>query len=182
MNISITFKDFEPSDHLRRYAKRRFEKLARFLRKAEETEVTVVLSVDKYRHKADVRISGGGVNINAMESSEDMYATVDMVYGKAEAQIKKAMELRLEKRRTEAENKKALVDIFRYRAEGRGKERVIIDDNSRFEQKPLFDDEAAMQLELRDEEFLVFINAETDKINIIYERRNGDFALIDLGV
>lgn len=179
MNIAITFKNFEPSDHLRKYAQRRFDKLSRFLKKIDEIEVSVVLSVLKYRHKADVNVTGDGLNLTAYEESEDMYATIDMVSDKVLAQIKKANEVRIDKSQ---KGEKIPMEFFRYRTSGTGKERTIVSDDGRFEPKPLFDDEAAMQLEQRpDDDFIIFMNAETENINIIYRRKNGQFGLIDVG-
>ncbi len=92
MNIVFSFKNFEPSDHLKKYARRRFEKLGRFLHKDGNVEVSVALSVDKFRHKAEVQFSGDNLNISAVEQSEDMYATVDMIFDKVETQLKKHSE------------------------------------------------------------------------------------------
>ena len=116
---------------------------------------------------------------NNYEESEDMYATIDLVYDKILAQIKKANELRIDKHQ---KGTKVPMEFFRYRTAGSGKERTIVSSDKRFEPKPLFDDEAALQLEQRaDDEFLVFLNAETEHINIIYRRKNGQFGLIDVG-
>lgn len=173
MNIAYTFKNFEPSDHLRKYASRRFEKLGRFLHKSENVEMTVNLSVDKFRHKAEVQFAGDNINLSAVEQSEDMYATVDMILDKLEAQIKKHVEKMKEKRRT-AEPAMAVPS-------GEGSVRSIIGED-KFVAKPMFLDEAAMQLEqLSDEQFLVYLDAETYRINVLYRRKDGNFGLIDAG-
>ena len=174
MNIAFTFKNFEPSEHLRCYAERRFAKLGRFVHKAENVEMTAVLAVDKFRHKADVQLSGDGVSIAAMEQSSDMYATVDMVLDKLEVQLKKHAERMKEKRRAS----KAVFDS----GEGfDGKDvaapLVIVEEN--VEPKPMFAEEAALQLEQRDEVVLVFLNAETERVNVMYRNRQGGFGLID---
>ena len=173
MNIAFTFKNFEPSDHLRKYASRRFEKLGRFIPKSENVEMTVNLSVDKFRHKAEVQFAGDYLNLTAMEQSEDMYATVDMIMDKLEAQVKKHSEKMKEKRRGSAQPSES-VNV-------EGKERSIIGED-KFVPKPMFIDEAAMQLEqLRDENFLVYLDADTNRINVLYRRKDGDFGLIDAG-
>ncbi len=176
MNIALTFKNFEPSDHLRNYATRRFEKLGRFIHKAENVTMTAVLTVDKFRHKAEVQFTGDAVNISAVEQSSDMYATVDMVLDKLEAQLKKQAERMKEKRRSgsrefaggEMPDAPQAVD----------KRRIIV-DTDKFEPKPLFAEEAALQMEHRDDEVIVFLNAETERVNVIYRRKNGDFGLVD---
>ena len=179
MNIAFAFKNFEPSSHLKGYARRRFEKLGRFLPKAENVEASVMMSVDKFRHKIEVQMSGDNLNITAVEHSEDMYATVDMVLDKLEVQVKKHSEKLKEKRRS---SKGTALDMFSYSTVGEGRERQIVGTDS-FAPKPLHIDEAALQLEQHpDDEFLVFINAETGRVNVLYRRRNGDFGLIDSGL
>ena len=178
MNIAFAFKNFEPSNHLKGYARRRFEKLGRFLPKAENVEASVMMAVDKFRHKIEVQMSGDNLNLTAMEQSEDMYATVDMVLDKLEAQIKKHAEKLKEKRRS---GKDATLDMFSYSTVGEGRERRIVGTDS-FSPKPLHIDEAALQLEQRTEdEFLVFLNADSGRVNVMYRRRNGDFGVIDPG-
>ena len=177
MNIAFTFKNFEPSEHLRCYAERRFAKLGRFVHKAENVEMTAVLAVDKFRHKADVQLSGDGVSIAAMEQSSDMYATVDMVLDKLEVQLKKHAERMKEKRRTG----KAVIGNGEGAAFSDGKETaaplVIVEEN--IEPKPMFAEEAALQLEQRDEAVLVFLNAETYRVNVMYRNKQDGFSLID---
>ena len=178
MNIAFAFKNFEPSDHLKRYAKRRFEKLGRFLPKSENVEISVNLAVDKFRHKADVQLAADNLNLSAVEQSEDMYATVDLVLDKLEAQLKKQVEKMKEKRRG---GRSQPLDVFSYNTVGEGRERTIVGTDN-FAPKPLHIDEAALQLESRNEdEFLVFLNAELQRVNVIYRRKNGDFGVIDPG-
>lgn len=173
MNIAFAFKNFEPSDHLKKYASRRFEKLGRFMNKTENVEMSVNLAVDKFRHKAEVQIAGDNFNLSAAEQSEDMYATVDMILDKLEAQIKKHAEKQKEKRRSSGQSP----DL----PSSETAERSIIGED-KFVPKPMFLDEAAMQLEqLTDESFLVYLDAETNRVNVLYRRKDGDFGLIDAG-
>ncbi len=173
MNIAFAFKNFEPSDHLKKYARRRFEKLGRFIHKSENVEMTVNLSVDKFRHKAEVQLAGDTFNLSAAEQSEDMYATVDMILDKLEAQIKKHSEKLKEKRRVSS-------PALETGSSETGVRSIIGED--KFVPKPMFLDEAAMQLEqLSDENFLVYLDAETNRVNVLYRRKDGDFGLIDAG-
>jgi len=177
MNIALTFKNFEPSDHLRRYAERRFAKLGRFVHKAENVEMTAVLAVDKFRHKADVQLSGDGISIAAEEQSPDLYATVDMVLDKLEAQLKKHAERMKEKRREGKAVKDSVADAVFFGGKETAAPLVIVEEN--VEPKPMFAEEAALQLEQRDEVVLVFLNAETDRVNVMYRNKQGGFGLID---
>ena len=99
MNISFTFKNFEASEHLKKYARRRMEKLGRFFGKAAGLEVGVVLTVDKIRNRCEVTVVGEGLHLAASEQTNDMYAAIDLVYDKLESQIKKHVSRVKEQRR-----------------------------------------------------------------------------------
>jgi putative sigma-54 modulation protein len=86
MNISITFRHMEASEAIKSYARDKMAKLQKFLRKPMTAKVT--LSLDKLRHVAETRISSGGEHLEAKETSEDMYASIDRVLDKLERQIR----------------------------------------------------------------------------------------------
>ena len=100
MNISFTFKNMESSEHLKQYAAKRFEKLSRFCSHFEPVDIQVTLLVDKVRHKVEAHAVGKNLNVSALEESDDMYASIDMVLDKVEAQIKKLAEKQKDRRRT----------------------------------------------------------------------------------
>ena len=87
MNIAFTFKNFEASDHLKKYARRRMEKMGRFFGKASGLEVGVVLTVDKFRHRCEVTIAGEGLHLSASEQSSDMYAAIDLAADRVSRQL-----------------------------------------------------------------------------------------------
>ena len=165
MNISFAFKNFEASDHLKKYARRRMEKLGRFFGKSAGLEVTVVLTVDKFRHRCEVTVVGEGLHINATEQTTDMYAAIDLVTDKVEAQRRKA--------------RSADVDVFTYNIEAEAEASQPVEGTDRLAAKPLHLDEALMQLDSIGSEFLVFFNAENGRINVVYRTRTSGYALID---
>ena len=167
MHISFTFKNFEPSEHLRKYARRRMEKLGRFFGKNPALDAQVNMSVDKFRQRVEVQLTGDGINIAAGETSEDMYASIDMVLDKLESQVKKIIS-----RNKEVHRKGRTSDIDVYTFE-------VTEEDGHFSPKPMSPDEAAMQLDAQDFEFLTFLNSENDRINVIYRRKNGNLGLID---
>lgn len=178
MNIAFTFKNFDPSDHLKKYARRRMEKLGRFFGKASGLDVNVAMSVDKFRNRCDVNVTGEGLHINATELAQDMYAAIDLVTDKLESQIKRKVS-RVKEQRRKARN--ADVDVFSFNVDSdTGEESVqeIIAEN-RFASKPLHLDEAVNQLEIIKTEFIVFLNAENNRINVLYRKPTGCYALID---
>ncbi len=174
MNIAFTFKNFEPSDHLKKYARRRFEKLGRFFGKASGLEVQVNLSIDKFRQVCDVRVSGEGLSLQATEQTEEMYSSIDLVLDKLEAQVKKHVS-RLKKHHRQARDAK--VEVFTYNFGAESDDGQI--GTKRFEPKPMSLEEAILQLEAVGSEFLVFLSDEHRRINVVYRRRSGDYGLID---
>lgn len=184
MNVNFTFKNFEPSEHLKKYARRRFEKILKFVSdNSEATEVNVHMTVDKFRHRAEVNITSGQLQLSANEESEDMYSSIDLVLDKVEAQLRKMREKSKEHRRSAkgGKDKSVQMDYFSYAENETGKRERTIVARDHYEPKPMDIDEAAMQLDNLNYEFLVFRNAETERVNVIYRRKNDDFGLIDPG-
>ena len=175
MNISFVFKNFEASEHLKKYARRRMEKIGRFFGKAAGLDIAVALSVDKFRHRCEVTLTGEGLHINASEQTQDMYAAIDLVSDKVESQVKKRVSKVKEQRRKAREKD---IDVFTFTMDGEEEAPDVV-GTPRFATKPLHLDEALMQLESIGSEFLVFFNAENNRINVVYRRRNSGYALID---
>ncbi|MDR2574277.1 MAG: ribosome-associated translation inhibitor RaiA [Desulfovibrio sp.] len=176
MNISFAFKNFEPSEHLKKYARRRVEKLERFFGKSSGLEVSLVLVVDKFRHRCEVTITGEGLHSNASEQSNDMYAAIDLVADKVESQIKRQVSRVKEHRRKTG---KADIDVFTWNPDAQAGEDAPLYGTDRFARKPMHVDEAIMQLDSIGSEFFVFFNAENNRVNVVYRRRAGGYALID---
>ncbi|MBP9943616.1 MAG: ribosome-associated translation inhibitor RaiA [Desulfomicrobium sp.] len=180
MKITFNFKNFDPSDHLRKYAKERFGKLGKFMAGTDDAELQVNLEVEKFRHIADIVLTGKNVHISAREDSEDMYSTVDLVWDKLEAQMRKLRDKAKSQRK--GGNDTVRMDIIRIDEDQSGVRRPNIQQTDHYEPKPMVVEEAAMQLDAVGNDFLVFVNAENERVNVIYRRKNGDFGLIDPGV
>ena len=178
MNVSFTFKNFEPSEHLKKYARRRMEKLGRFFGKAAGLDVNVILSVDKFRQRCEVNVTGEGLHINASETAQDMYAAIDLVTDKVESQIKRKVS-RVKEQRRKARN--ADIDVFSFNldVDADDEEALPVVGTDRFANKPLHLEEALVQLEDIGSEFLVFLNAENNRVNVIYRRAGSGYAIID---
>jgi putative sigma-54 modulation protein len=180
MRITFNFKNFDPSDHLRKYARDRFGKLAKFMAGTPDADLQVNLEVEKFRHIADIVLTGKNVHISAREGSEDMYSTVDMVWDKLEAQMRKVRDKDKSRRKGGADSQR--MDEGNYDEDSGSPRKPLIQKTDDFSPKPMIVDEAALQLGSTDNEFLVFLNAETERVNVIFRRKTGDFGLIDPGV
>ena len=173
MQTSVTFKNLDSSDTLRSYVQ---EKLDRFDRLLDNpAEANVVLSVEKFRHMAEINIVGDRLTINGKEETIDMYSAIDMVLDKLEKQIKKSKDKIRERRSgAKARNRSMLAEEMNLPEEEL--ERQIKIKN--IEYKPMHVEEAALQIELLDDNFLVFTNARSDQVNVLYRRKDGHYGLI----
>lgn len=171
MQTSVTFKSLDPSNALRVYAEEKLNRLDKYL--YNPGEASVVLTVEKFRHIAEINISAGRISINGKEETEDMYSAIDMVLDKLESQIKKSKE-KIRDRRS-----------GRSRAKGLPEAGEATDDDAprqvhikNIDYKPMDVDEAIMQMDLVDDIFLVFTNARTGRVNVLYRQADGNYGLI----
>jgi len=140
-------------------------------------ECQVTLTVQKFRQIAEVLINANGIRIAGQESHEDMYAAIDLVMDKIERQVKKYKERIGKHKPSPGREIRWRRDIYEQESFEDEKEPVIIQTENYFV-KPMFVDEAAMQMDLMNQDFLVFNNASTQTVNVIYRRKDGNYGLI----
>lgn len=177
MQLTVTGRHFEITDPLRQHIDGKMSKLSRYIDNV--TDVHVVLSVEKHRHTAEVTFQANGATIRGMEEQHDMYVAFDTVMEKIERQLKKLKEKGTRKGRAgskeivQAENEDDGED-----SEGELHTPQII-RSPKMAAKPMSVDEAAMQLGVTQNEFLVFLNSDTNLMNVLYVRRDGHYGLIE---
>jgi putative sigma-54 modulation protein len=172
MQTSVTFKNLDPSENLKSYVKDKLDRLDKYL--YNPAEANVVLSVEKFRHIAEININGDRLNINGKEETVDMYSAIDMVLDKLEKQIKKNKQ-KIREYRSGSKGRSTGIpeDIESPDIETAGQIRV-----RNIEYKPMDIEEAIMQMDLTNNNFLVFTNARNDQVNVLYRRKDGDYGLI----
>jgi len=174
MQTSVTFKNLEPSETLKSYVSDKLDRFDKFL--DNPAEASVVLSVEKFRHIAEINIIGDRLRINGKEETNDMYSAIDMVLDKLQKQIKKSKQKTRERR---SAGKARVADIISESVAPPPEEdtgRQVIVNN--IDYKPMDVEEAVMQMDLMDDNFLVFTNAKTDRVNVLYHRKDGNYGLI----
>lgn len=173
MDITVTFRHMEPTESLKTYAEEKVSKIKKYL--DFPVEAHIVLTVEKFRHVADVTLSLNGTMVKGVEETEDMYSAIDQVMDKIEIQVKR---LRSKFRSRRAENK-----IGEESFEGEGPAEPLLDEPSieveKLDAKPMDPEEAAMQLSMTQRDFLVFRNSQSRQINVLYRRRDGNLGLIE---
>ncbi len=172
MQTSVTFKNIDPSDNLKAYVGEKLDRFDKYL--DNPAEASVVLSVEKFRHIAEINIIGDRLKIKGKEETSDMYSAIDMVLDKIEVQIKKNKE-KIRDRRGGGAKERALDAIDTLPVDDEPPRQVI---EKSIEYKPMDVEEAVMQMDLSEENFLVFTNAKTDRINVLYHRKDGHYGLI----
>lgn len=172
MNIQITGKNIPVTDSLREIVQKKLKKLDRYFE--PDTEVIVVLSIERARQIVEVTIPLGGFILRGEESTDDMYASVEGVVRKLEKQIHHHR-TRLERRL----RGDAFHDISDMPEETQAEVQHIVVRTKRFAVKPLDVDEAALQMQLLGHDFFVFMNADSGEVNVIYKRKDGNFGLIE---
>ncbi len=177
MQISVTFKNLDPSDHLKSYVQNKLNKLDKLL--DNPAEANVVLSVEKIRHIAEIKIIGDRLSINCREKTSDMYSSIDMALDKLEKQIKKnKQKIRNHRQGTRSELKERQPlpeDISSPPLDESGEPQIRIQN---IDFKPMDVDEASMQMDLVPDNFIVFTNSRTNRVNVLYRRKDGDLGLI----
>ena len=173
MQTSVTFKNIDSSDNLKDYVGDKLNRFDKYL--DNPAEASVVLAVEKFRHTAEINIFGDRLSLTAKEETNDMYSAIDMALDKLEKQIKKSKEKIRERRSGSKARAREMI----------AEEAEILEDESgrqirvqNIEYKPMDIEEATMQMDLLSNSFLVFTNARTDKVNVLYRRKDGHYGLI----
>ena len=172
MKYTISGKNIEVTDGLRSAIYEKLGRLEKFF--AEDTDVQVTFSVEKERQKIEVTIPMKGHIIRAEQSSDDMYVSIDLVEEVIERQI-----TRYKKKITDKEQNKAYMAEGFFTDDTDDDEEVKIIRSKRFAVKPMYPEDACVQMELLGHNFYVFRNAETDEVNVVYKRRGNTYGLIE---
>lgn len=185
MKIQYRGKNIQVTEGLKEYIEKRLRRLDKYFGKAPEAIVS--LSVEKERHRIEVTIPLNGFVLRGEEESSDMYSSVDLVIDKLERQMdkyktrlnKKVKEFRVSDIATSAEELLPGVPGMPKDDDDIGEEGYRLVRTKRFAFKPMLAEEAIMQMNLLNHGFFVFSNAETDQINVVYRRKDGNYGLIE---
>ncbi len=172
MHFTITGRNIEVTSGLREAIEDKLGKLDRFF--APATEAIVRLSVQKDMQKIEVTIPVKGHIIRAEESSTDMYVSIDLVEEILERQLKKYKNKLTNKKQNTPSFSAAFVE-----EEFQTDDHVEIVKTKKFAVKPMDTEEACVQMELLGHSFYVFLNADTEEVNVVYKRKGGSYGLIE---
>jgi putative sigma-54 modulation protein len=191
--IRVTGRHVSVTEAMKEYCRRKVATL--HLDYPKIIEVQVILDVQKYRHRAEVILHcSNHITIEARSECNDMYASIDQVVDRVGRQMRKCKTRLMKNHRPRRQTLRQIADhrIVRWdwidaAAEFSGNGEAPVEEEAvreifhREKQpvKPMSPDEAVLQMELSTKQFLVFLNSQTDKVNVLYRRKKGDFGLIE---
>lgn len=174
MNYIISGKNIDVTSGLRDAIEQKLGKLERYF--TPETDIIVTLSVEKERQKIEVTIPVKGTIIRSEQVSDDMYVSIDLVEEVIERQLRRYKKKIIDKHQEGPGY--FTTDFFDVPADDEASDINIV-RTKRFGMKPMFPEDACVQMELLGHAFFVFRNAETDEVNVVYKRKNGSYGLIE---
>ena len=174
MNFIISGKNIEVTPGLKDSVISKLSKLERYF--TPDTEIIVTLSVEKDRQKIEVTIPVKGDIIRSEQTSTDMYVSIDLVEEVIERQLRKYKNKLIARHQEGSAFKQ---EFFEEEPAIDSNDEIQIVRTKKFGIKPMFPEDACVQMELLGHDFFVFSNAETEEVNVVYKRKNGTFGLIE---
>ncbi len=176
MELTVRGKNIDVTPALRAYVEKHTDSVQRYFEKP--LRMNVLLKVTKETHTAEVTVHIDGVIIRAVEKTDDMYKSIDIIFDKIERQIHK-YKTRLAKR---FKGREVLNEKLVAQEAGGGEEEAAFEIVRRksFELKPMSSEEAVLQMNLLGHSFYVFRNAETELVAVMYRREDGKYGMIEM--
>ena len=172
MKFIISGKNITVSEGLRTAVEDKLGKLERYF--TTDTEDVVTLSVEKERQKIEVTIPVKGNIIRSEQVSNDMYVSIDLVEEVIERQLRKYKNKIVDRKQAPGNFQQEYLE-----KDYEEDEEVKIIRTKKFDIKPMYPEDACVQMELLGHNFFVFVNAETDQVNVVYKRKGNTYGLIE---
>lgn len=176
MKTTITVRHLDLDDDIKSYAEKKLEKAETFF--DQIIEAHMVLSAEKHRRIAEVTLNAKNATFHADAETENMYASIDSVIEKIDAQVKKYKEkLRDRKHRGRGIAFEAGEVMEDDDFEEESEPQIV--KVRKFAPKPMAPQEAVMMIRLSDNDFLMFSNSQTNQVNVVYKRKDGTYGWIE---
>ena len=178
MEIFVRGDKIEVTKAIQDYAKEKLGRIDKYIGDAEKTRATVVVSVKGHNQKVEVTIPLKNIILRAEETKDDLYAAIDVVSDKLERQIRKNKTKLQSKKMKEKFSKELMYDEIDV-LEDEKDENLKIVKRKNVEVKPMSEEEAILQMELLEHQFYIFKDAETNKVAVVYKRKEGNYGIIE---
>jgi putative sigma-54 modulation protein len=173
MKVTVIAKNMELTDALKEIVQKKISKLEKYFEANVEAKAT--LSIQKSRQIIEVTIPFNGVILRGEEATSDMYKSLDLVEDKLERQIRK-QKTRLSRRHGGSLRFGEINNIEIKASEEEEGQLVKV---KKFGVKPMNSEEAILQMDLLGHNFFVYQDADSNKVNVIYKRKDGDYGLLE---
>lgn len=171
MATIVRGKNLEVTPALKEYVVKHEGKITKYFDK--DVNLTALLSVEKDRKIIEITIRLDGMVLRGVEANPDMYAAIDLVFDKLERQIHKY------KTKIARQFKTNTFKAEMIPAKDVSDEKFEIVRTKKFAARPMDVEEAILQMNLVGHDFFMFLNSESDVINVVYKRKNGKYGLIE---
>ena len=179
MQYSVTFRHMEPSENLKEYSHDKLLRLEKYLDAVIDAEV--VMTVEKFRHKAEVLVTSDGLKIKAEEETEDMYSAIDMVVDKLEKQVKRHREKLKGHKGGSARRSPGSDDVVEIDDDlDDYDEAFMVDRSLSVTPEAMSLEEAGASLAAGNNPYVIFINRENDKVSILRQGQGGQLELLTI--
>ena len=172
MNIKVTGKNIEITDAIRQYVEDKADRLEKF--ENANSELNVVCSVEREEQIVELQLSHNGDFTKIEERNNDLYASIDLALDRLERQIRKDKEKKADKNKEASLKDKFLNMVSKVTSKDEGE----VTKTKCYEIKPLTLEDAKLKLSSSDDMFLVYIDADTKEVNVLYKRSDATFGLV----
>jgi putative sigma-54 modulation protein len=173
MKISVTFRNGDGENWQKVYAEERIQRLKKYL--DAPAEAHIVVSMEKFRHFAEINLSSSGWNINAKEEAKDMHLAIDSCIEKIERQLKKQREKIREHKPRSIRRSNEKLD----QEEAEEPTVTKIAETHKVILKPMSFDEAIMEIEGTKDRFILYRDSSSENVSLVYRRDDGNYVLIE---
>lgn len=174
MKFNIHGKKIDVTDSIKSYIEEKIGRLDKYFENPNEISATVLVKLRGKDQVVEVTINANKFILRGEESHKDLYASIDKVSDKIERQIRKN-KTRLKKRTVKDVSKDFVLDF-----EETEENNNIVVKRKVIENKPMSEEEAILQMELLAHEFFAYKNEETNEVNIVYKRKDGDYGILEI--
>lgn len=171
MKYLIRGDKYENTDSIKEYIEAKLSRLDKYIKDSDDIEAVVLTKKEGRRYKIEVTIPTKDFTLRNEVVDDDLYAAIDLVIDKLERQVRKNKE--------KLNKKKKVIEDFEIDIEDNFMEEEVIVKRKSIELKPIDEDEAILQMELLGHNFFVYKDIETNKICVLYKRKNGNYGIIE---
>ncbi len=177
MKIDLVARNVEVTDDLRNHLEKKLSKIEKYFEKGVPAQA--VFFSERGRHTVEITLPLDGMVVRAQESTGDVYASVNQAVEKIERRLER-YRARFQRRKREGRARARSVPAEEPAAPaGAETEEARVVKVKRFAMKPMTVDEAIMQMNLVGHDFFVFLSSETEQVNVLYRRKDGNYGLIE---